>query len=101
MIRTAIGLTLVAASLGAQAPAQSPTAADSTAILVAARAQVTKRDSTVNPDWLKVRADTAWVTVWVREGRFGHDGQEVRVERRAGKWTALRSDTTRVVRVRY
>lgn len=95
MIRTAIALTLVAAaSLGAQAPPRPPTAADTTAILVAARAQVTKRDSTLTPDWLELRADTAWVTVWQREQRYGHEGQRVRVERRAGRWTAPHSDST-------
>ena len=122
MLRTALAVTLVtAASLGAQSQqAQRLSQADSAAIFAAARAEVArlvknpnssdlsagsfaKRDSTVarTPDIIELRADTAWVTVWASEDRFGRKGQSVPVERREGPWVAMRTGTTYFVQVQY
>jgi hypothetical protein len=76
-------------------------ARDATDMLSAARTHVGKRDSTVARDVIELRANTAWVTVWTREGRFGRGGQQVRVERRAGEWVAVRSSVSNIVSVRY
>jgi hypothetical protein len=54
-------------------------ARDATDILCAARTHVGKRDSTVARDVIELRADTAWVTVWTREGRFGRRDSELRL----------------------
>jgi hypothetical protein len=100
MLRTALAVTLVTAvSLGAQS--QKPSQADSAAVLTAAREWVGKRDSTVAKDVIRLQADTAIVTVWTREWRFGRDGQEVRVMRRAGQWVAVRGAVSPIVGMRF
>ena len=92
MLRYLFALALVAVPL----KAQSVTPADTAAIITAARTLAPKADSTGAKPTIELRADTASVTLWVSRSH----GQRVRVERRAGQWVGVRTDTTSVLLIR-
>jgi hypothetical protein len=92
MLRYLAALAIVAAPLKAQAV----TPPDSAAIVAAALRLTPKPDSASHRPTIQMQGDTATVTVWVSRVK----GQRVRVERRAGQWVGVRSDTATVVLLR-
>ncbi len=81
---------------GTELHAQAVSAADSTAIVAAALTLTPKPDSSSLKPAIRLQGDTATVTVWLSYFK----GPRVRVERRAGQWVGVKSDTTYIVLVR-
>jgi hypothetical protein len=76
--------------------AQAVTAPDSAAIIAAALTLTPKPEGSSAKPSVRLRGDTATVTVWLNDYR----GQVVRVERRAGQWVAVVRDTTTLLLIR-
>lgn len=87
---------LFALALAAAPPGDTLTARDSAAIVSAALTLTLKPDSPGAEPTIRLQGDTATVTVWLSRAK----GQRVRIERRAGRWVGVRSDTTTLLRLR-